>query len=159
MESSRRGADNAALGVAAALDVGDGDVLYRTVALDGTGDACDLWVHVGVGIGLIEGVVFAADEGVVDVAVGCYGGGASEGSGEVLHGECIFGIRSSLCESCLKSSLPETCKTWTCRLELSVIYQSRDGLVDKQNAACDPLQCLMDLKVAQLRNKLDIPRY
>jgi hypothetical protein len=89
VESGGRGADDAALSVAAALDVGDGDVLYGAVALDGAGDACDFGVHVWVRVRLVKGVVFSTYEGVIDVAVGCYSRGAGEGGGEVLHNGCI----------------------------------------------------------------------
>lgn len=78
MEGCGGGALEAAGGVAAALQVGERDVLDGAVALDGARDAFDA-SGVGVLVGLVEGVVFAADGGVGDVAVGCGCGSKGEG--------------------------------------------------------------------------------
>ena len=86
MESSGFGAVDTAGCVAAALDIGDGYVLDGTVALDRTRDALHVR-HVRVLVWLVEDVFFAANGGIVDVAVGCDGGREGEGGGNVLHFE------------------------------------------------------------------------
>jgi hypothetical protein len=85
VQSSRRRAGLASSGVAAALKIGEGDVLNGSIALYGTRNAWDFGVHVWVSVGLVEDVVFASDEGIVDVAVGCDGGREGEGGCDVLH--------------------------------------------------------------------------
>lgn len=85
VESSRRRASKATGSVAAALNIGDGEVLNRSVALDWTGDTLRLGAHVRVGVWLVELKVLTANGGIADIAVGRNGGSESEGRGEVLH--------------------------------------------------------------------------
>ena len=91
VQGGGRGPGLAALGVPAALEVGERDVLDGAVALDGPRDALRRGRDVGVLVGLVEGVDFVGDGGVVDVAVGGDEGGYAEGWEDELHGcFCFF---------------------------------------------------------------------
>lgn len=111
VESSRRGAVDATSGVATALEVRDGDVLNRAIALDWARDAVDFRAHIWVDVRLVEGVVLATDSGVVNVAMGSNGGSESEGRGNVLHcerlGNCT--IRRSERQIWLKKRMNISC--------------------------------------------------
>lgn len=85
VEGGGRAAGGAAGGVAVALDVDDGEVLDGAVAGDGAGDALRLGVHVGVGVGVVELVGLAADDGALNVAVGGNQGGRGQDSVEGTH--------------------------------------------------------------------------
>lgn len=78
-------ANNAALCVATTLQIGQGYILYWTIALNGTRDALRSRVHVGILIWLVEGVRLVANGSIVHVAVTGHSGGESESSGDVLH--------------------------------------------------------------------------
>lgn len=73
-------------GVATALEVDAGQVLDGAVALDGTGDTLGGRARVRVLVGLVEGVVRAADETIRDVTVGSHQGcGSKKGGDSGLH--------------------------------------------------------------------------
>jgi hypothetical protein len=81
MPCSWRASNYPTLRVTAALQVGDGDVLNRTVALNGTRDSGDWGTHVRILVGLVEGLVFVSEDAPRDIAVSRDGSGGSE-SGE-----------------------------------------------------------------------------
>lgn len=85
MQGSRLGALDTTSSVTTALDIRDGNVLNRSVALDGTRDTLHVG-HVRVLVRLVEDVFLATDGSVVDIAVSCNGSSESEGGGDVLHG-------------------------------------------------------------------------
>jgi hypothetical protein len=84
MQSSGLGAVDTASGVTAALDIGNGYVLNRSVALDRTRDTLHVG-HIRVLVRLVEDVFLATNSSVVDIAVSRNGGSESEGGGDVLH--------------------------------------------------------------------------
>lgn len=87
LKRGRLRANDAALSVAAALQVGRGDILDRPVALDLTRDALGCGARVRVLVWLVESVRLVANGGVVDVAVAGDGRGECESSSDVSHCE------------------------------------------------------------------------
>jgi hypothetical protein len=111
VQSSGLGTWLAARSVATALQVRKRDVLNGAVALDGPRDTRDWGVGVRVGVGLVESVGCAGDEGGVDVAVAKGGweeGGQGEGreEGGLHDGVCVderdLEKRWSVCREVLK---------------------------------------------------------
>jgi hypothetical protein len=87
VEGSGRGAVDPTGRVSSALEVGERDVLDRTVALDRTRDAVGGRRGVGVRVRLVKLVEDTADGAVVHVAVSCDQGREGEGGdgGKELH--------------------------------------------------------------------------
>ena len=89
VKRSRLRANDATRGVATALEIGRGDILDRTIALDRTGDTLRSRVHVRVLVRLVEVVGLVANGSVADKAVAGDGRGESESSSDVLHCESV----------------------------------------------------------------------
>jgi len=78
MEGSRLRAKHSTSSVSTTLDIRDGYILDRSIALDRTRDT----LHCGcvrVGVWLVEGIVGSADSGIVHISMGSNGGSEGEG--------------------------------------------------------------------------------
>lgn len=85
VQRGRLAARRSTSGIAVALDVDAGDILNRAVSGNHARDALWLGVHVGVGVGVVELVLLAPDDGALDVAVGSRDGGGRKEGGNTAH--------------------------------------------------------------------------